>query len=96
MVKRQKKNTRKNRSRKGLRKIAAEARKINASTEFGTCTEQLSSFGGLLAAIKFWDLLKFEEIFNSTYQSPERDPKLGHHLMVVGILIRLRRTVYRL
>ena len=89
MVKKQKKNTRKNRSRKGLRKIAAEARKINASTEFDTCTEQLSPFGGLLAMIKLLDLLGFETIFNTIYQSPKRDPKLGHHLMVVGILMLL-------
>ena len=89
MVKKQKKNTRKNRSRKGLRKISADARKINASTEFGTCTEQLSPFGGLLATIKFLDLLKFEEIFNNTYQSPRREPKLGHYLMVVGIVMLL-------
>lgn len=89
MVKRQKKNTRKKRSRKGLRKISAEARNINASTQFDTCTEQLSPFGGLLATIKFLDLLKFEEIFNNTYQSPGRKPKLGHYLMVMGILMLL-------
>ena len=89
MVKRQKKNTRKKRSRKGLRKISADARNINASTEVDTCTEQLSPFGGLLATIKFLDLLKFEEIFNKTYHSPKREPKLGHYLMVVGILMLL-------
>jgi hypothetical protein len=89
MVKTRKKNNRKKRSSKGFKKNAAKARKINASTEFGTCTEQLSPFGGLLATIKFLDLLKFEEIFNSTYQAPYRKPKLGHYLMVVGILMLL-------
>jgi hypothetical protein len=89
MVKRQKKHTRKKRSSKGFNENAAKARKINASTEFDTCTEQLSPFGGLLATIKFLDLLKFEEIFNSTYRAPSREPKLGHYLMVVGILMLL-------
>ena len=89
MVKQRKKYSKKKRIGKGFKKNTVKARKINASTEFGTCTEQLSPFGGLLAAIKFMDLLKFEEIFNNTYQSPKREPKLGHHLMVVGILMLL-------
>jgi len=42
-----------------------------------------------LATIKFLDLLKFEGIFNSTYHAPSREPKLGHYLMVVGILMLL-------
>jgi len=73
-------------SSKGFKAFAVEATKINASTQFGTCTEQLNPFGGLLATIKFLYLLKFEEIFNSTYQAPVRKPKLGHYLMVVDIL----------
>ncbi len=47
MVKTRKKNNRKKHSSKGFKENAAKARKINASTEFGTCTEQLSPFGGL-------------------------------------------------
>ena len=89
MVKQRKKHTRKKRISKGFKANAAEARRINASTEFDTCTEQLSPFGGLLATIKFLDLLKFEEIFNSVYQQPSRKPKMGHYLMVVGILMLL-------
>jgi len=89
MVKTRKKNNKKRRSSKGFEANAAKARRINASTEFGTCTEQLSPFGGLLATIKFLDLLKFEDIFNFAYQAPSRKPKLGHYLMVVGILMLL-------
>jgi hypothetical protein len=63
------------------------ARKINASTEFETCTEQLSLFGGLLALIKFLDLVGFKEIFDSTYLAPRRQPKLGPHLIVVGFIM---------
>ena len=89
MVKQQKKHSKKKRSSKGFKANVAKARKINASTEYETCTEQLSPFGGLLAVIKFLDLLKFKEIFNSAYQAPSRDPKMGHYLMVVGILMLL-------
>jgi len=31
----------------------------------------------------------FKEIFDSTYLAPQRQPKLAHHLMVVGILMLL-------
>jgi len=89
MVKRRKNNTKKKRNGKGFKENRAKARKINASTAFETCTEQLSPFGGLLPLIKFLDLVRFEEIFDSTYLAPRRDPKLGHHLMVVGILMLL-------
>jgi len=95
MVKQRKKYSKKKRIGKGFKKNTAKARKINASTPVETCSEQLSPFGGLLALVKFFDLVKFEEIFNFTYQSPRRKPKLGHYSMMIGILIRLRRTVYR-
>jgi hypothetical protein len=89
MVKKQKKNNRKSRNSKGFNSNSAGARKINASTHYETCTEQLSPFGGLLALIKFFDLVHFEELFNSTYQKPSRDPKMGHHAMMAGILMLL-------
>ena len=89
MVKRQKKNTRKNRIRKGFSKNRVKARKINASAPYETCTEQLSPFGGLLALIKFLDLVNFHKIFDSAYKPTSREPKLGHYSMMVGILILL-------
>jgi Transposase DDE domain group 1 len=89
MVKQRKKNTKKKRCRKGFKGNRAKARKINASTEYDTCTERLSPFGGLLAVIKFLDLVDFAEIFNSAYKAPRREPKLGHYSMVMGILMLL-------
>jgi len=89
MVKRRKNNNRKNRSRKGFCKNRAKARKISASTAYETCTEQLSPFGGLLALIKFMDLVNFHKIFDSAYHQPSRNPKQGHYLMMVGILMLL-------
>ena len=89
MVKEQKRNTRKKHIRKGFCKNRAKARKINASTSYETCTEQLSPFGGLLALIKFFDLVNFHKIFNCAYQPTTREPKLGHYSMIVGILMLL-------
>ena len=89
MVKQRKKNTKKKLNSKGFITNVAKARKINASTEYETCTEQLSPFGGVLALIKFFDLIRFKEIFDFAYLKPRRDPKLGHYFMVVGILMLL-------
>ncbi len=50
MVKRQKNITSKNCILKGFNKNRAKARKINASTAYQTCSEQLSPFGGLFGA----------------------------------------------
>lgn len=89
MVKRRKNNNRKSRNGKGFCQKRAKARKINASTAYETCTEQLSPFGGLLALIKFFDLVNFHRIFDSAYQRPSRNPKRGHYLMMIGILMLL-------
>ena len=89
MVKRRKKHSRKNHASKGFQGSVGNPRRINASTEYETCTEQLSPFGGLLGAIKFLDLVEFKEIFHFAYRAPTRKPKLGHYLMVVGILMLL-------
>lgn len=89
MVKSNKSKNRRNRKNKGIREDATRARKINASTPYETCSEQLTPFGGLLAMIKFIDLIGFKEIFNATYNEPGRQPKLGHYSMVVGLLMLL-------
>jgi hypothetical protein len=89
MVKSNKSKNCRNRKNKGIREGAAGARKINASTPYETCSEQLTPFGGLLAMIKFFDLIGFKEIFHATYHEPGREPKLGHYSMVVGLLMLL-------
>ena len=43
----------------------------------------------VLAVIKFLDLIKFHDIFWFAYKAPQRKPKLGHYLMVMGILMLL-------
>jgi hypothetical protein len=89
MVKSSKSKNRKNRKNKGFKRNVASARKINASTPCETCTEQLSPFGGLLAMIKFFDLIDFKQIFHAAYRAPARQPKLGHYSMVAGLLMLL-------
>jgi len=89
MVKNNKSKKCRNLKNKGFGQNAASARKITASTPHETCSEQLSPFGGLLAMIKFFDLINFKQIFNSTYRAPARQPKLGHYSMVIGLLMLL-------
>lgn len=57
MVKQHKKDSRKRRGGKGSCEHRARARRINAFTEFETCSEHLSPFGGLLKLIKPFDLV---------------------------------------
>jgi hypothetical protein len=87
MVKKQIRNTTKTPVSKADKKECPGARKINASTYYETCSEQLSPFGGALALIKFIDLIKFEEIFEHTFHKPRREPKPGNYKMVMGIVI---------
>ena len=89
MVKSKKSNFQENRNPKGFSPNGARAKKINASTAFDTCSEQLSPFGGLLPLIKFMDLIEFRKIFDFTYAPPTREPKLGHYSMVAGLLMLL-------
>lgn len=89
MVKSLKSKSRQNCNNKGFKENRARPTKINASTEYETCTERLSPFGGLLAVIKFLDLIEFKQIFNSAYLAPNRKPKLGHYRMVLGLLMLL-------
>jgi len=89
MVKSKKSNFPKNRNPKGFGPNGARAKKINASTAFDSCREQLSPFGGLLPLIKFLDLVEFRKIFDFAYKPPTRKPKLGHYSMVVGLLMLL-------
>lgn len=89
MVKRQKEDNTETRASKAQKEIAPEASIINANTHYETCSERLTPFGGVLALIKFLDLIGFKDIFEGCYHKPTRKPKLGHYRMVVGILMLL-------
>jgi len=89
MVRKQNKDNTKKVTGKGFEDSVQRPRRINASTAFETCTEQISAFGGLLGLIKFLDLVKLEEIFENLYIAPKRKTKLGNYRMVVGILMLL-------
>jgi hypothetical protein len=89
MAKRRKQNTRRTRKGKEISKKFARANKINASTRVETCGESLSPFGGLLAVVKFLEVVQFQEIFEAFYTNPSRDPAKGHYFVVKGILMLL-------
>ncbi len=89
MVKSKKSDFRKNRNTKGCSANSSRPKKINASTAYDTCSEQLSPFGGLLPLIKFLDLVDFKKMFDFAYKAPTRNPKLGHYSMMVGLLMLL-------
>jgi hypothetical protein len=52
---------------------------------FGTADR----FGGLLALVKFLDLIGFEASFAEHYRAPQRQTQLGHYRMISGILMLL-------
>jgi hypothetical protein len=87
MVKKQKKDIRKSLVSKRYNEPYGRARKINASTAYETCSEQLSPFGGLLGLIKLLDLFDFRKYFDETYIAPSRKTKLGDYAMVLGIVM---------
>jgi len=89
MVKKQKDSNTKKAVSKGFHEGESRAAKIDASTTFETCSEQLSPFRGLLGLIKFIDLVGLEEIFKKAYRRPVREPKLGDYRMMMGILMLL-------
>ena len=89
MVKSQKQNIAKTVSNQGEDENPSEASKIGPSTRYGLTSQRLSPFGGLLGLVKFFDLVKFEEIFDIFYRPPSREPLLGHYKMMSGILMLL-------
>jgi hypothetical protein len=89
MVKMRNKDITNSLASKGNEEGGLRARKINASTHFEVCSEQISAFGGLLGLIKFLDLIGFQEVFNHLYIAPRRKVLLGNDRMVIGILMLL-------
>jgi len=69
---------------------------ITPDTPYGECSERLTAFGGLLALVKFLDLLDFEQVFADHYVHPKREPQLGGYRMVLGMLMLLFIGVQRL
>jgi len=62
---------------------------ITPETKYGECSERLTAFGGLLALVKFLDLIRFEQAFGEHYVHSNRTPKLGGYRMVLGMLMLL-------
>ena len=89
MVKRQSTARRPGRQGASRKSDGVRPVRITAETPYGECSERLTAFGGLLALVKFLDLIGFEAAFAEHYVAPQRTPKLGHYRMVLGVLLLL-------
>jgi hypothetical protein len=87
MVKKYKKDSRKRLASKPFNQHGGRARKINAWTAYGTYSEQISPFGGLLGLAKVLDLFDFEKHFNEGYHAPSRETQLGDYAVVMGLVM---------
>jgi len=56
---------------------------ITPDTPYGECSEQLTAFGGLLALVKFPDLLEAEQAVAGHDVHPKREPQFGGSRMVL-------------
>lgn len=84
-----KKTRRQVRKNKRHSKSKSRSPQIGPNTEHDVCSERMTAFGGLLALIKFLDMIKFKDVFNKVYVSPKRKTILGCYRMVLGLLIML-------
>lgn len=89
--KKQTKNARKRarRHKKLSKRSTADVPRIGPDTPYDWSSERMTSFGGLLALVKFLDLIKYEQVFNDVYVSPRRKTELGCYRMVLGLVILL-------
>lgn len=83
-----------NHKKKASRQQATQAScgsivKVTSDTRYDECSERLTAFGGLLALVKFLDLIGFEALFAEHYRAPQRKTQLGHYRMVSGIVMLL-------
>jgi len=91
MVKRKDGGKRRRDQGKNKKQVGCETKQttITPDTPYGECSERLTAFGGLLALVKFLDLIGFEKAFKEQYVHPRREPKLGGYRMVLGMLMLL-------
>ena len=88
--KKQEKNARSRQHKKNKRQKAERpVTRIGPNTPHDLCSERLTALGGLLALVKFLDLIGFQQAFKAHYVSPKRRPKLGCYRMVLGIQLML-------
>lgn len=89
MVKIKRENTLQTGVKQAFQRQRSEPVKIRAETGYELSDTQMTAFGGLLALVKFLDLVNFKELFENHYCSPSRKPELGCYRMVLGFLMLL-------
>ncbi len=77
----QRKNPRRQ-ARKSKRRRASKPHspRIGPNTPHDVCSEHITAFGGLLALVKFLDLIKFKDVFNQMYVIPNPINKCAEHI----------------
>ncbi len=83
------KRCRKQAQNSGSAKSVERRTTITPDTPYDVCSERMTAFGGLLALVKFLDLIGFEKEFDAGYVHPKRESKLVGYRMVLGVLILL-------
>lgn len=87
MVKSKKKNTVKKPEDQEISHVGREPAEIRPDTHYELCDTHMTAFGGLIALVKFLDLVKFKEVFDLRYCSPKRKTDLGCFRMLQGFLM---------
>jgi len=67
MVKIKRENTHKTGVKQAFRRQRSEPAKIKAETRYELSDTQMTAFGGLLAMVKFLDLVNFKELFEKIH-----------------------------
>ncbi len=78
-----------NQSSSANTKRNAETIHIKPSTPHEYIDELFTPFGGFLLFVKMLAALQFENLFNSVFAKPQRDPKLGHFFMLNALIFLL-------
>lgn len=86
MVKTENKDKTKKPANQGKERTARNPAKINADTEYAASDGRMTAYGGLLALMKFLELIEFKEAFDKNYCSPTRKPALGCYRMILGLI----------
>jgi hypothetical protein len=85
-VKTKNKHTTKQPVNQGKEATVRTPAKIDADTEYEVSKARMTAYGGLLALMKFLDLVEFKEAFDKNYCSPTRKPALGCYRMILGLI----------
>lgn len=83
------KSVRKQGKKRAKQEGGNKKRAVTSETLYGECNETMTPYGGLLALVKFVELIRLKKAFDEHYVHPQRETKLGGYRMVLGMLLLL-------